>query len=257
MEDDLARVVRHLARSRWPFRLHATYDESISRFLDVFEWVDREIPFQGLRFTIDHAETISPRNVDRVRALGGGVAIQHRLAFQGERFAERYGREAAANAPPVERLLAAGVPLGLGTDATRVASYNPWVALRWLVSGRTVGGLDLREGKGERDRTAALRLMTRGSAWFSGEEGEKGAIAEGFLADLAVLSEDYFAAPAARIAEIESVLTIVGGEIVHGSAEFARLAPPLPPPATPVRAGAPPPPPVARGERRGCPCGAF
>lgn len=256
MESQLDPVVRLLARERWPFRLHATYDESISRFLDVFERVDREVPFDGLRFTIDHAETISPRNIDRVRALGGGIAIQHRMAFQGERFAERYGRAAAALAPPVARMLAAGVPVGLGTDATRVASYNPWVALRWLSSGLTVGGLALHGEGASLDRTEALRLMTRGSAWFSGEENVKGAIAPGALADLAVLSEDYFSVPAPRIAGIESVLTLVGGKVVHGAAEFARLAPAMPPPApswAPAAGSAPPPAPVA-ARARGCAC---
>ncbi|MCP1366100.1 amidohydrolase, partial [Halomonas sp. BBD48] len=76
MEQELEPVVRHLVEQRWPFRLHATYDESISRMLDVFERVDRDIPFDGLPWFFDHAETITPRNIERVRALGGGIAIQ-------------------------------------------------------------------------------------------------------------------------------------------------------------------------------------
>ncbi|HWV11513.1 MAG TPA: amidohydrolase, partial [Pseudomonas sp.] len=143
MEDDLEPVVRHLVEQRWPFRLHATYDESISRMLDVFEKVDRDIPFNGLPWLFDHAETISPRNIERVRALGGGIAIQHRMAFQGEYFIDRYGAKAAEATPPIQRMLAEGVPVGAGTDATRVASYNPWTALYWLVSGKTVGGTTL------------------------------------------------------------------------------------------------------------------
>ncbi len=84
MEDELERVVRHLVEHRWPFRLHATYDESISRMLDVFEKVNRDIPFNGLHWFFDHAETITERNIERVKALGGGIAVQHRMAFQGE-----------------------------------------------------------------------------------------------------------------------------------------------------------------------------
>jgi predicted amidohydrolase YtcJ len=136
-------VVRHLVEQRWPFRLHATYDESITRMLDVFEKVNREIPFDGLHWMFDHCETISQRNIERVKALGGGIAIQHRMAFQGEYFVDRYGADAARATPPVKHMLASGVPVGAGTDATRVASYNPWTALYWLVSGRTVGGLPL------------------------------------------------------------------------------------------------------------------
>src|SRR5207248_4983985 len=135
MESDLHAVVRLLAERRWPFRMHATYDETIMRALNVFEAVNREVPFDGLRWWFDHAETISPGNIERVAALGGGIAIQNRMAFQGEYFVDRYGAELAQHAPPIHRIMAAGLPVGAGTDATRVASYNPWVSLEWLVTG--------------------------------------------------------------------------------------------------------------------------
>lgn len=226
MERDLRGVAGFLARKGWPFRIHATYDESITRMLDVFEDVHREAPLSGLRWFLDHAETISPRNLERVRALGGGIAIQHRMAFQGEHFVARYGAAAAAEAPPIRRMRALGIPVGGGTDATRVASYNPFVSLGWLASGRSLGGLALHAPM---DRTEALRLWTEGSAWFSGDESNKGRIEAGRLADLAVLSADYFAVPEAEIGRLESVLTVVDGRIVHAGAEFASLAPALPP----------------------------
>jgi predicted amidohydrolase YtcJ len=226
MEAELEQVVRHLVSQRWPFRLHATYDESISRMLDVFEKVDREIPFAGLRWMFDHAETISERNIERVRALGGGIAIQHRMAFQGEYFVERYGAEAAQTTPPIKRMLDAGIPVGAGTDATRVASYNPWTALYWLVSGRTVGGLRLYENGSRLDRHTALEVWTAGSAWFSSEQGHKGRIQEGMLADLAVLSDDYFKVGEDAIKAIESLLTVVGGKLVYGAGPFTAYGPP-------------------------------
>ncbi len=226
LEPDLDKVVRLLAEHRWPFRLHATYDESITRFLDVFERVNRDVPFAGLRWFFDHAETISARNLDRVRALGGGIAIQHRMAFQGEYFVDRYGRDAAAHAPPIAAMLRAGIPVGAGTDGTRVASYNPWVALAWLVTGRTVGGLALYPETNRLDRMEALRLYTVGSSWFSGEVDKKGRIAPGQLADMVVLSRDYFGVPESEIATIESVLTVVGGTVVWATEEHAALAPP-------------------------------
>jgi predicted amidohydrolase YtcJ len=226
LESELTRVVRLLAEHRWPFRLHATYDESITRFLDVFEAVDREVPFNGLRWFFDHAETISERNLERVKALGGGIAVQHRMAFQGEYFIDRYGRKAAEQSPPVRRMLQMGVPVGAGTDATRVASYNPFVSLYWLVSGKTVGGTALYPEANRLDRAEALRRYTVGSAWFSGEEDTKGTIEVGKLADLAVLSADYFSVPEVEIKRIESVLTLVGGKVVHGAGDFAQLAPP-------------------------------
>ena len=226
MEQELTQVVRLLAENRWPFRLHATYDESISRFLDVFEKVNRDVPFQGLRWFFDHAETITPRNLERVRALGGGIAIQDRMAFQGEYFQARYGKPAAERTPPIRRMLDMGIPVGAGTDATRVASYNPWVSLYWLATGRTVGGVRLYPEANRLDRMEALRLYTIGSSWFSGEDGEKGMLSPGHLADLAVLSADYLTIPEEEIRRIESVLTIVGGKVVYGAEEFGSLAPP-------------------------------
>ncbi|WP_394777544.1 amidohydrolase [Undibacterium sp.] len=229
MDDELEKVVRHLVSKRWPFRLHATYDESIERMLTVFEKVNRDIPFDGLHWMFDHAETIGLKNIDRVRALGGGIAIQHRMAFQGEYFVDRYGAEAAKSTPPIARMLEAGLPVGAGTDATRVASYNPWTSLYWLVSGKTVGGLRMYDAGSRLTRDTAIELWTAGSSWFSNEQGKKGRIQQGMLADLAVLSADFFSVDEDSIKSIESVLTIVGGKIVYGDAEFKPLAPaPIP-----------------------------
>jgi predicted amidohydrolase YtcJ len=229
MEQELGAVVRLLAEQRWPFRLHATYNESIGRALDVFERVNRDVPLSGLHWFIDHAETIDERNIERIRALGGGIAIQHRMAYQGEYFAERYGAARAAFSPPIRRMLAAGVPVGAGTDATRVASFNPWICLYWLTTGRTVGGLALYDERNRLDRLEALRLWTEGSAWFSSDDGRKGRLEPGQLGDVAVLSDDYFAVADEAIRGITSVLTVVGGRIVHGAGPYASLAPPLPP----------------------------
>ena len=227
MERELERIVELLAENRWPFRIHATYDESIDRFLTVFERVNQRRPFET-RFIIDHAETITPRNIERVKALGGGIAIQHRMAFQGEYFVDRYGARAAEATPPIRRMLEAEVPVGAGTDATRVASYDPWVALHWLTTGRTLGGLRLTPEANTLDRETALRLWTEGSAWFSGEQDAKGRLVPGALADVAVLSADYFTVPAEEIRALASVLTLVGGRPVYAAEDFRDLDPPLP-----------------------------
>src|SRR5580700_3982035 len=226
MESELKAVVRYLAENRWPFRMHATYNETISRALDVYEEVNRETPFEGLHWFFDHCETITDRNLERIKKLGGGIAVQNRMAFQGEYFVERYGAQQANRTPPVRRMLEMGIPVGAGTDATRVSSYNPFVSLHWLITGKTVGGLSLYPEENRLDRSEALKLYTIGSSWFSTEDGKKGALAPGQLADLAVLSADYFSIPEEEIKRLESVLTIVGGKIVYATAEFSKLAPP-------------------------------
>jgi predicted amidohydrolase YtcJ len=233
MEGELEAVVRILAENRWPWRLHATYDETISRALDVFERVNQDIPLAGLRWFFDHAETISARSIERIASLGGGIAVQHRMAYQGEYFVERYGQGAAETTPPLAQMLEAGVPLSAGTDATRVASYNPWVSLAWLVTGRTVGGLKIYPQRNCLDRETALRMWTEKVTWFSNEEGKKGRIEVGQLADLIVPDRDYFSCPEEEIAEITADLTIVGGRIVYGGRDFARFDEGAPPPAMP------------------------
>jgi predicted amidohydrolase YtcJ len=240
MEGELDGVVRTLVQNRWPWRMHATYDETISRSLDVFERVNQDMPLEGLNWFFDHAETISDESIDRIAALGGGIAVQHRMAYQGEYFVERYGAGAAEATPPVARMLEKGVKVSAGTDATRVASYNPWVSLAWLITGRTVGGLRITPQRNCLDRETALRMWTENVTWFSNEEGKKGRIEVGQLADLVVPDRDFFACAEDAIADTSALLTMVGGKIVWGAGEFGPLdenpVPPAMPDWSPVRA---------------------
>ncbi len=233
METELEAVIRVLAENRWPWRLHATYDETISRALDVFERVNQDIPLDGLHWFFDHAETISDLSIDRIAALGGGIAVQHRMAYQGEYFVERYGIGAAEATPPVAKMLDKGVRTSAGTDATRVASYNPWVSLAWLVTGKTIGGLRIYSQRNCLDRETALRMWTENVTWFSNEEGKKGRIEIGQFADLIVPDRDYFACAESDIADTTSELTMVGGKIVYAAGSFTRLDAAPPPPAMP------------------------
>ena len=233
MEGELEEVVRVLAQNRWPWRLHATYDETISRALDVFEKVNLDIPLKGLNWFFDHAETISDNSIDRIAALGGGIAVQHRMAYQGEYFVERYGAAAAEATPPIARMLDKGVQVSAGTDATRVASYNPWVSLAWMITGKTVGGLQIYPRRNCLDRETALRMWTEKVAWFSNEEGRRGRIAAGQFADLIVPDKDFFACAEDDLSFLTSELTMVGGRIVYGAGDFAPLDDNPVPPAMP------------------------
>ncbi|WP_029272472.1 amidohydrolase [Flavobacterium sp. KJJ] len=225
MEAELEKVVRLLVENRWPFRLHATYNESITRFLNVFEKINQEIPFNGLPWIFDHAETIDERNIERVKNLGGGIAVQSRMAYQGEYFTDRYGAKAAESTPPIKKMLEMQVPVGGGSDATRVSSYNPWVSMYWMTVGKTVGGLQLYN-ESRLSRETALELYTRGSAWFSQEQAKKGDIRKGMFADLVVLDSDYFTVADEDIKKIEADLTIVDGKIVYANGDFSSFSPP-------------------------------
>ncbi|MFD6469871.1 amidohydrolase [Streptomyces goshikiensis] len=237
-EAEFEQAVRLLMENGWGFRLHATYDETIRRDLAVFEKLAAEGLFPGgNRWLFDHAETVSGASLDRIAALGGAVSVQNRMSFQGAAFLDRYGAGATSHTPPVRAMLERGLTVAAGTDATRVSSYNPWVSLHWLVTGRTVGGTPLYPAGNLIDRETALGLYTRGGARLTGEEGVKGTLREGCYGDLAILSQDYFTVPEAAIADIEAVLTVVGGRIVYASAEYEGLdeaVPPVSPAWSPV-----------------------
>jgi predicted amidohydrolase YtcJ len=227
MEQDLEPVVSLLVKNRWPFRLHATYGESIDRDLAVIEKVNAKTPLNGLRFIIDHGETITDAQLARIKRLGGGIAVQDRMHFQGEAYWKRYG-EQTRQMPPIRKMLDLKLPVGLGTDGTRVSSYNPWPSVYWAVTGKTAGGMPIWRGRDVLSRYEALKLVTTGSAWMSGEEKVKGTLKRGQYADFVVLPEDVFTVDAERIKRMESVLTVVNGKVVYGDGAFAPLAPQLP-----------------------------
>jgi predicted amidohydrolase YtcJ len=224
MEKNMKEVVSLLVKKRWPFRIHATYNESITRFLNVIEEVNQETPLNGLVWFIDHAETVSEDNMKRIKALGGGIAIQHRMAYQGESFIHRYGKKAALASPPVKKMLEMEIPVGLGTDGTRVASYNPWVALYWITTGKTLGGTQVMAKENVLDRKTALSLSTFGGYELI-KDNEKGKIKKGYFADLTILDRDYFSVSEEEIKDINSKLTIVDGKVVYGDDTYKNVAP--------------------------------
>ncbi|MGZ8403933.1 MAG: amidohydrolase family protein, partial [Rhodoplanes sp.] len=136
-----------------------------------------------------------------------------------------WGKETAEDAPALGRIREMGIPFALGTDGNRAASHNPWVGVQWLVTGKTQGGLKHQADRNLLSRADALRAYSAAGAWISGEEDRKGTLSVGKWADLAVLSDDYFAIPEDRISHLSSVLTMVGGRIVPGDGRYASLAP--------------------------------
>ncbi len=227
---DIKRIIRMHVDKGWPFRIHATYGETIANIMDVIEEVNEEThgKLAAQRWLIDHAETVKEKELQRIKALNGGIAIQARMAYAGEYFVERYGANKAKAAPPIKKMMEMGLPVGAGTDGTRVASYNPWSALYWLTTGKTVGGLQLSEPSNILSRPEALHLYTQGSAWVSKEEDVKGTLENGMFADFAILSDDYFSVPEEKIKDLSSVLTVVDGSVVYGAEEFEALTPELP-----------------------------
>ncbi|MBW8243692.1 amidohydrolase [Muricauda oceani] len=228
--EDLKSVIRLHVDQGWPFRIHATYGETIAHMLDVLEEVNQETEgkLASKRWLFDHAETVQEKELQRIKDLNGGIAIQARLAYAGEFFVERYGGEKAKQAPPVRKMMDMGLPVGAGTDGTRVASYNPWPALYWLITGKTVGDYSLAEPANRLTREEALHLYTKGSAWISNEETVKGTLENGMYADFTLLSDDFFTIPEKEINTLKSVLTVVAGKVVYADGMYGALDPTVP-----------------------------
>ncbi len=216
-------IVKWAAERGMTLTMHWGPDATVDQLLTIFERVNREVPIAGLRWSIAHLNDASERSLTRMKALGVGWTVQDAMYFGGEQLLRQSGREAASRVPPVMTAKHIGVHIGAGTDAHRVASYNPFTSLQWFLDGKTVGGVAIRGPHETPDRIDALRFYTLGSAWFSHDDDTRGSLEVGKLADLAVLSKDYMTVPVEEVGGIEALLTMVGGKVVYSSGPFARF----------------------------------
>ena len=218
---DFLEVARWAARQRLTLTVHWQEDASVHHLLDMFAEVDRETPLAPLRWSIAHLDNASPQTLARMKALGIGWTMQDAMYMGGDRMASAAGAD-PLHMPPLVTALRLGVPIGAGTDAHRVASYNPFVALQWMLDGKTVGGRSTRGPDETPTREQALRMYTLGSAWFSFDEVRRGSLEVGKLADFAILDRDFFTVPVEQIGATTSLLTVVGGKPVHIADPFAQ-----------------------------------
>lgn len=219
--DRFYEVIRWAAGQGMAVTIHWVDGGSVPVLLDLYERLNREIPITRLRWSIAHLDDVSADSLARMKALGIGWTMQDAMYFAGDRVRATRG-DAALHMPPIMTAVRAGVVVGAGTDAHRVATYNPFIALQWMLDGRTVGGNRTRGADETPSRELALRLYTLNSAWFSFDEDKRGSLEVGKLADFAILDQDYFSVPVERIGRIVSLLTVVGGKVVHAAGPFAE-----------------------------------
>jgi len=223
-KEEFYQVARWTAGRGMALTVHWNNDSSVHHLLDVLERVDREIPIRHLRWSVAHLHDASDLSLTRMKALGVGWLMQNGLYFAASSFLSARG-SAMNRAPPIKTGLRLGLHIGGGTDANRVMSYNPFVSLKWMTDGRTVDGMTTRRASELVSREEALRLYTKGSAWFTFDDDKRGTLEPGRLADLAVLDKDYLTVPADELGSLTSLLTMVGGKIVYAAEPFAALAP--------------------------------
>lgn len=191
---------------------HMTHDSTVSAFLDRIEAIGRTTNIAPLRWTLAHLDGASPATLRRMHQLGVGTAVHSRPSIQGQMIAKRWGDE-ARDMPPLRTIRDSGMVMGLGSDATIVAPYSPFVTLGWAVTGRMLDGTIVNTQT--LSRAEALIAHTRSNAWLMFEENRLGSLETGKLADLLVLDRDYLTVPDDQIKDIKPVMTIVGGRIAY------------------------------------------
>ena len=216
----LEQVLRLAAERRLSVTFHWMNDRSAAKLLDVLEGVNAQSPIADLRWSIAHLHDASLPTLARMKTLGVGWLFQNALYFRGGAFVRQRGEEAARVSPPIVSAIDKGLKVAAGTDAHRVMSFHPFVALQWMLDGRTVDGERTRDAREIPTRLQALEAYTLGGAWFSHDENERGSLSVGKLADFAVLSDDYLTIPVERIGALRSLMTVVGGKVVYAAAPF-------------------------------------
>ena len=203
-------TARMIAKHGWLLQQHSISIKENDFHLQAFQSIAREHPIEKLRWSIIHLQSIDEARLKTLKALGAGASAQTWLYLS------------AAGGPPFRRIVDSGIPAGVGTDSTNVSALDPWLSMFYMTTGRNLAGTLTNDGQ-QVSRVEALRLYTEGAAWFSFDDHQVGSFVEGKYADLAVLSHDYLTVPDQMIRQIESVLTLVGGNLVHASGNFANL----------------------------------
>jgi predicted amidohydrolase YtcJ len=202
-----AAAARLVAARGWTLQQHSSALDDARRHVSLWEQVNASIPLAPLRWALAHVRGIDRQTVERLKALGAGVTI----------VGSRYMSEGDRPGPAIRMIVESGVRASFGSDGPRQPPTNPWLHMYSIVTGRNYAG-KLIEGDQTLSRMNALRLYTISGAWFSFDEGKLGSIEAGKLADVVVLNSDFLdpvQVPDEAIKKVRSVLTIVGGRIVH------------------------------------------
>ena len=210
MSSSFEPTARVIAKHGWLLQQHSITLAENDFHLSVFRSIAREYPIQGLRWSLLHLQSIDSSRLKALMELGAGASAQ------------TWTYLSSGGGPPFRRIVDSGMPSGVGTDSTNVSALDPWLSLFYMTSGRNLAGMLTNDGQ-QISRVEALRLYTEGAAWFAFDEHHVGSFSEGKYADLVVLSDDYLSVTEEKIRKIESVLTLLGGKVVHAAGAFSDL----------------------------------
>ena len=198
---EFMKIATAAAEGGFQIHEHTMSDSTVRDLLDAYEVLNQTVPLAPLRWSFAHVYTVSPESIERAKALGMTIAV-HSVAMYGQ----------AASQLPLRTIEDSGIVWGLGTDATIVAHYQPFITLWWAVTGKALNGATVLEQTVNREE--ALIAHTRSNAYLLFQEDNVGSLEVGKLADLVVLDRDYMTIPADDIINVQPVLTMVGGRVV-------------------------------------------
>ena len=202
-------AVKKAAERGWIYQQHTLSSAEDNVAITAWEQLNAQIPVAPLHWSVAHALTITPENIQRLKALGGGLALHGFRYLAGT---------PTASGPPYRTIVDSGIKVGAGSDSAQISTLNPWLMLYYMTTGKNSSGVVINAGQ-TLTRLEAMRLYTRENGWFSKEEDKLGSIETGKLADLVVLSGDYFSVPDESLKHLGSVLTVVGGKIVYNNGQ--------------------------------------
>jgi predicted amidohydrolase YtcJ len=198
-----------VAKRGWAFQQHSLSLLEDQFIAGAFETVNATIPIADLRWSAAHVPSIDLNTINRLKAIGAGLAVH---PF-------RYLSGGTAGGPPLRTIIDSGIRVGAGSDSAQISTLNPWNMIYYMVTGKNIVGNLVNAGQ-QITREEALRLYTVENGWFLREENNLGSLEEGKFGDVVVLSDDYFSqvrVPDEEIRNLSSVLTIVDGKVVHNS----------------------------------------
>ena len=196
---------KRIAGAGWRAEVHSLSMTDFQQEIQGYESAHAEFPITDLRWVIAHVPFITEPWVNRLKAMGGGLSLTSWRYLAGT---------PEQNGPPFRMILDNGIHAGMSSDGMQIAPMNPWLHMYYATTGLNARQV-LINGPQKITRQQVLKLYTANNGWFLREEDQIGTIEAGKLADLAVLSDDYFTVPDEALKKIRSVLTVVGGNIVH------------------------------------------
>lgn len=197
-------IANAAAKHGWSIHEHTMSAVTVSQFIDLVGEIAEHTPeVTKLRWSLAHALGITEPDLKRARDLGVTVAV-HSQAMMNPR---------SRNRPPLGSIERSGILWGLGSDGAVVAPVNPFLTLGWAVTGRNIMGQIAWSEDQRVSRKAALIAHTINNAKLLFKERDLGSLETGKLADLVVLDRDFMTVPAEKIAEIQPLITVVGGRV--------------------------------------------